>query len=131
MVSPSTLAWAMKRLRWPLGFKQTFSSACQYCKKPLDSSARNLLIYIEVTSEPSGLRPVLGWAGRRENVQTESKTCRLLAEMALSAVRRNPRKHAEVGKKKPTPRGWFFLYWWWVRTQVQFRASNGPGSRGG
>ncbi len=28
--------------------------------------------------------------------------CRLLAEMAISAVRRNPRKHAVVGKKKPT-----------------------------
>jgi len=45
-------------------------------------------------------------------VQTERKTCRLLAEMAFSAVRKNPRKHAVVGKKKPTPKGWFFLYWW-------------------
>ncbi len=27
-------------------------------------------------------------------------------------TRRNPRKHAVVGKKKPTPKGWFFLYWW-------------------
>ena len=61
---------------------------------------------------PSGLRPVLGGAGRRENVHTESKICRLLAEMTLSAVRKNPRKHAVVGKKKPTPEGWFFLYWW-------------------
>jgi hypothetical protein len=63
-------------------------------KKPIDSSARKLLIYIGLTSVPSGLRPVLGWAGRRENVQTESKTCRLVAEMALSAVRKNPQEPA-------------------------------------
>ena len=39
---------------------------------------------------PSGLRPATGGEGRRENMQTESKTRRLLAEMALSAVRKNP-----------------------------------------
>lgn len=27
-------------------------------------------------------------------------------------TRRNPRKHAVVGKKKPTPKSWFFVYWW-------------------
>ncbi len=27
-------------------------------------------------------------------------------------IRRSPRKHAVVGKKKPTPRGWFFTVWW-------------------
>jgi hypothetical protein len=62
--------------------------------KPLDSSARKSLIYIGVTGVPSGLRPALGGEGRRENVQTESKTCRLLAEMALSAVRKNPQEPA-------------------------------------
>ena len=65
-------------------------------KKPIDSSARNLLIYIGVTGVPSGLRPSLGGAGRRENVQTESKTRRLLAEMALSVVRKNPQEPAQT-----------------------------------
>jgi hypothetical protein len=65
-------------------------------KKPIDSSARNLLIYIGVTGEPSGLRPVLGGVGRRENVQMESKACRLLAEMALSEVRKNPQEPAQT-----------------------------------
>jgi len=32
---------------------------------------------------------------------------------------RNQRKHAVVGKKKPTPKGWFFLYWWWGVTTAQ------------
>ena len=57
---------------------------------------------------PSGLRPVLGGAGRRENVQTESKTCRLLAEMPLSAVRKNPQKPAQTRgsrQKKANPEG--------------------------
>jgi hypothetical protein len=63
-------------------------------EKPLDSSARKSLIYIGVTGVPSGLRPALGGLGRRENVQTESKTCRLLAEMVLSEVRKNPQEPA-------------------------------------
>ena len=45
---------------------------------------------------PSGLWPVLGGEGRRENVQTESKTCRLVAEMALSEVRKNPQEPAQT-----------------------------------
>ena len=49
---------------------------------------------------PSGLRPALGGAGRRENVQTESKTCRLLAEMALSVVRKNPQEPAQTGGRR-------------------------------
>ncbi len=64
--------------------------------KPIDSSARNPLIYIRVTGVPFGLRPALGGESRRENVQTESKTCRLLAEMALSAVRKNPQEPAQT-----------------------------------
>ena len=71
-----------------------------------------LQLQLQLVDEPSGLRPALGGEGRRENTQTESKRCRLLAEMALSVVRKNPRKHAVVGQKKPTPKGWFFLYWW-------------------
>jgi hypothetical protein len=59
-------------------------------EKPIDSSARKSLIYIGVTGVPSGLRPTTGEEGQRENAQTESKTCRVLAEMALSAVRKNP-----------------------------------------
>ena len=65
-------------------------------KKLIDSSARNQLIYIGLTGVPSGLRPTLGEEGRRENVQTESKTCWLLAEMALSAVRKNPQEPAQT-----------------------------------
>jgi hypothetical protein len=65
-------------------------------KKPIDSSARNPLIHIGLTSVPSGLRPVLGGAGRRENEQTESKTYQLLAEMALSKVRTNPQEPAQT-----------------------------------
>jgi hypothetical protein len=69
--------------------------------KPLDSSARKSLIYIRVSGVPSGLRPALGGEGRRENVQTENKTCRLLAEMALSAVRKNPQEPAQTrGSRK-------------------------------
>ena len=45
---------------------------------------------------PSGLRPATGGVGRRENVQTESKTCRLQAEMALSEVRKNPQEPAQT-----------------------------------
>ena len=80
-------------------------------KKPIDSSARNLLIYIGATGVPSGLRPVLGGASRRENVQTESKTCRLLAEMPLSAVRKNPQEPAQTRgsrQKKANPEGLVF-----------------------
>jgi hypothetical protein len=65
-------------------------------KKPIDSSARNPLIYIGVTGVPSGLRPATGGEGRRENTQTESKTRRLLAEMALSVVRKNPQEPAQT-----------------------------------
>ena len=86
-------------------------------KKLIDSSAPNPLIYIALPGGPSGLRPATGGAGRRENVQTESETCRLLAEMALSAVRKNPQEPAQTRgsrQKKPTPKGWFFLYWWWM-----------------
>ena len=39
---------------------------------------------------------MLGGEGRRENVQTESKTCRLVAEMALSEVRKNPQEPAQT-----------------------------------
>ncbi len=70
--------------------KQSLPQPTNATKKPIDSSARNPLIYIGVKGVSSGLRPALGGASRRENVQTESKTCRLLAEMALSAVRKNP-----------------------------------------
>ncbi len=76
-------------------------------KKPIDSSARNPLIYIELMGVPSGLRPSTGGEGRRENVQTESKICRLLAEIAHYEVRKNPRKHAVVGKKA-NPEGLVF-----------------------
>jgi hypothetical protein len=64
--------------------------------KLIDSSARNSLIYIGVTGVPSGLRPALGGVGRKENVQTESKTYRLVAEMALSVVRKNPQEPAQT-----------------------------------
>ena len=64
--------------------------------KPIDSSARKSLIYIGVTGVSSGLRPALGGASRRENTQTESKTRRLLAEMTLSAVRKNPQEPAQT-----------------------------------
>lgn len=69
-----------------------FAYQCQ--KKPIDSSARNPLIYIGVAGVPSGLRPVPVGQVRRENAQTESNSCRLLAEMALSAVRKNPQEPA-------------------------------------
>jgi hypothetical protein len=69
------------------------------------------LIYIGVTGVPSGLRPALGGEGRRENAQTESKTCRLLAELALSAVRKNPQEPAQTRgsrQKKANPEGLVF-----------------------
>ena len=79
-----------------LSLKQSLPQPTKATKKPLDSSARNQLIYIGMTGMPSGLRPALGGEGRRENVQTESKTCRLVAEMALSAVRKNPQEPAQT-----------------------------------
>ena len=54
---------------------------------------------------------MLGGEGRRENVQTESKTCRLLAEKALSAVRKNPQEPAQTRgsrQKKANPEGLVF-----------------------
>ena len=51
---------------------------------------------MRVTVVPSGLRPATGGEGRRENTQTESKTRRLLAEMALSLVRKNPQQPAQT-----------------------------------
>jgi hypothetical protein len=80
-------------------------------KKPIDSSARKLLIYIGLSGAPSGLRPLLSRSGRREKVQTESKTCRLLAKMALSAVRKNPQEPAQTRgsrQKKANPEGLVF-----------------------
>jgi hypothetical protein len=76
--------------------KQSLPQPTNTKKKPIDSSARKSLICIEVKGVPSGLRPATGVDGRRENVQTESKTYRLLAEMALSAVRKNPLEPAQT-----------------------------------
>ena len=56
-------------------------------------------------------RPALGGEGRRENVQTESKTCRSLAEMPLSVVRKNPQEPAQTRgsrQKKANPEGLVF-----------------------
>ena len=66
---------------------------------------------MRVTVVPSGLRPATGGEGRRENTQTESKTRRLLAEMALSAVRKNPQEPAQTRgsrQKKANPEGLVF-----------------------
>jgi transposase-like protein len=63
----------------------------------------------------------LHWVGR-ENTQTESKTCRLLPEMALSAVRKNPQEPAQTRgsrQKKPTGEPVGFLIWWWGVTTAQ------------
>jgi hypothetical protein len=60
---------------------------------------------------PSGLRPALGGAGRRENTQTESKPRWLLAEMVLSEVRKNPQEPAQTRgsrQKKANPEGLVF-----------------------
>ena len=60
---------------------------------------------------PSVLRPPLRAEGQRENVQTESKTCRLLAEIPLSAVRKNPKEPAQTRgsrQKKANPEGLVF-----------------------
>ena len=95
-----------------MGLKQSLPQPTKATKKPLDSSARNPLIYIGVTGVPSGLRPAPGGEGQRENVQTESKTCRLLAEMTLSAVRKNPQEPAQThgsSQKKANPEGLVFL----------------------
>ena len=76
--------------------KQPLPQPTNATKKPIDSSARKLLIYMRVTVVPSGLWPSTGGEGRRENTQTESKTRRLLAEMALSVVRKNPQEPAQT-----------------------------------
>ena len=72
---------------------------------------RKSLIYMRVTVVPSGLRSATGGEGRRENTQTESKTRRLLAEMALSVVRKNPQEPAQTRgsrQKKANPEGLVF-----------------------
>ena len=38
----------------------------------------------------------MGGEGQRENTQTESKNCRLVAEMALSEGRKNPQEPAQT-----------------------------------
>jgi len=66
---------------------------------------------MKVTVVPSGLRPSTDGEGRRENTQTESKTRRLLAEMVLSAVRKNPQQPAQTRgsrQKKANPEGLVF-----------------------
>jgi hypothetical protein len=54
---------------------------------------------------------VLGGEGWRENTQTESKTGRLVAEMPLSEVRKNPQEPAQTRgsrQKKTNPEGLVF-----------------------
>lgn len=65
-------------------------------KKPIDSSARNLLIYIGVTGVSSGLQPALGMEGLRENAQSESNICWLVVEMASFEVRKNPKESSQT-----------------------------------
>ena len=85
------------RMEWSApSLKQSLPQPTNATKKPIDSSARKSLIYMRVTIVPSGLRPALGGEGRRENTQTESKPRRLLAEMALSVVRKNPQEPAQT-----------------------------------
>ena len=103
----------MIRIRRVTAFslQQSLPQPTDATKKPIDSSARNSLIYIGVTGVPSGLRPATGGEGRRENTQTESKPRRLLAEMALSAVRKNPQEPAQTRgsrQKKANPEGLVF-----------------------
>jgi hypothetical protein len=96
--------------------KQSLPQPTNATKKPIDSSARKLLIYMRVTIVPSGLRPSTGGEGRRENTQTESKTRRLLAEMVLSAVRKNPQQPAQTRgrrQKKANPEGLVFPLLGW------------------
>ena len=73
-----------------------FCSLTNAAKKPIDSSARNPLIYKRVTGVPSGLRPEPNGEARRENAQTESNTCRLLSEMTSFEVRKNPQEPAQT-----------------------------------
>ena len=91
--------------------RDDFPRPTKATKKPIDSSVRNSLIYIGLTGVPSGLRPALGGEGRKENVQTESKTCRWVAEMAFCAVRKNPQEPAQTRgsrQKKANPEGLVF-----------------------
>ncbi len=75
---------------------------------------------------------VQGPEGRRENVQTESKTCRSLAEMTLSVVRKNPQEPAQTRgsrQKKANPEGkprrvGFSFIGGAMRTWVQTRSHN-------
>jgi hypothetical protein len=63
-------------------------------EKSIDLYARNPLINIGMTGAPSGLRTTSGGEGRRENTQTERKTCWLVADMALTTVCKNPQEPA-------------------------------------
>ena len=78
-------------------------------KKPIDSSARNPFIYIEVVGVPSGLRPATGGEGRRENTQTESKPRRLLTEMAPSVVRKSPQEPSQTRGSRQKKANWLGL----------------------
>ena len=97
------------------GVKQASPQPTDATKKPIDSSARNSLIYIGVTGVPSGFRPASGGEGRRENAKTERKSAgrrqKWLATKS-ARTRRNPHKQAIAGKKKPTGEPVGFLIWW-------------------
>ena len=63
-------------------------------KKPIDSSARKLLIYIGLMSQPSGLLAFLDRTGAERERRNGEKNHRLAAEMQGPEVRKSTQEPA-------------------------------------
>ena len=72
----------------------TFPQPTNATKKPIDSSARKLLIYIGVKGVPSGLLAFLDRPGAERERRNGEKTHRLAAEVLGSEVRKSPQEPA-------------------------------------
>ena len=92
-------------------------------KHPLDSSARNTLIFMGFSRGLRGLRVLRGERGRREEWPGERENDRISGAVRNAEVRRNPLEHAQTrgSAKKKTNR---MKGWSWVLVVGQYPASN-------
>ena len=84
--------------------------------KPLNSSARNLLIGKVASDDLCGFRafPESDTGEKNGPERVEKVRNGVVGTLYRSArLRRNPRAYAELRKKIPTGEGWDFGYWWW------------------
>ena len=95
-------------------------------KKPLDSSARNSLIYIGLPSKPCGLTAVLNGAGAERECENGEKTCRPAAEVARYEVRKNPQEPAQTRGSRQKKANWR-TSWFFNLVVVCYPCANGLG----